>query len=498
MRALPGDLRRMVRGLVLVAALLAHGVATGQPEIPDEDHPGFRYQALAFEAMEAEEYGKAESLFRKQLEVQPRNFVPWYNLGCALSMQGRAEEAMGAVERAIELGFSNLSHLTRDPQLQAIRALPRYREIIDNWDAILDAQADAAFELLKEQYGPRYHYEVDEALRVRFVSEHDDELFDLMRDEIDTVTRWGIEEVFFNLRPDPDRDGGRKDPWVTVIVPNERDFRRWAVSTFGPAALRTFSQIGGSYSHDRKQLVSMDIGGTLRHEFFHALHWRSCGRERQMHAIWVQEGLCSLVEDYDRTPEGGIRIARSWRTNVAHRLARNGGLMDIDQLAALPPEQFSNSNPLSNYAQARAVFLFIHESGKLGEWYRTYCETFTEDRSGIRAIEAVFGRPIAQVNEDYKAWARALEEVPDTLHRPRAKLGAETDAGLGAGLKVLSVTGAARPLRRGDVIISVNGRPVREINEFYRVMGDYEPGETVTVRYKRGEAFHDAAIMLSP
>lgn len=494
MRESFGQLKRAVLGAMLVAALLAHGVASAQPEIPDEDHPGFRYQAMAFEAMESGEYEKAEALFRRQLESQPRNFVPWYNLGCALSMQGKAEEAMEAVERAIELGFSDLSHLTRDPQLRAIRALARYQEIIDNWDRILDAQADAAFDLLKEQYGPRYHYESDEALRVRFISEHDDELFEMMREEIETVTRWGMEEVFFNLRGEAEE---RKDPWVTVIVPNERDFRRWAVSAFGPAALRTFSQIGGSYSHDRKQLVSMDIGGTLRHEFFHALHWRSCGRERQMHAIWVQEGLCSLVEDYDRTPEGGIRIARSWRTNVAHRLARNGGLMDIDELAALPPEQFSSANPLSNYAQARAVFLFIYESGKLGEWYRTYCETFAEDRSGVKAIEAVFGKPIAQVNEDYKAWVHRLEEVPDTLHRPRAKLGAETDAGLGAGLKVLSVTRAARPLRRGDVIISINGRPVREINEFYRVMGAYEPGETVTVRYKRGDAFSDARIMLS-
>src|SRR5690606_4633408 len=87
--------------------------------------------------------------------------------------------------------------------------------------------------------------------------------------------------------------GARRDPWVIVFLPMPRDYARWAMGKFGPG----WRQVGGSYSDDEKMLVTQDLGGTLRHEFWHVLHWRDQRRRGQLHPIWIMEGLCSLVED---------------------------------------------------------------------------------------------------------------------------------------------------------------------------------------------------------
>ena len=93
-------------------------------------------------------------------------------------------------------------------------------------------------------------------------------------------------------------------PASIVVLPSKRDFTTWLIVTFGPAARTGFSTIGGSYIHEKKELVSQDLGSTLRHEFFHVLHWRSMIRLAQDHPIWIQEGLYD--NDYVRTHTVGF------------------------------------------------------------------------------------------------------------------------------------------------------------------------------------------------
>jgi len=38
----------------------------------------------------------------------------------------------------------------------------------------------------------------------------------------------------------------------------------------------------------------------------------------------------------------------------------------------------------------------------------------------------------------------------------------------------------------GDIIVSIDGRPVRDVDEYYRVLDRYKAGESVTVRIVRG------------
>lgn len=54
--------------------------------------------------------------------------------------------------------------------------------------------------------------------------------------------------------------------------------------------------------------------------------------------------------------------------------------------------EFFEGRPLAMYAQGRTMFLFLYSQNKLKDWYAAYCDTCTEDPSGIAAFKQVFCR----------------------------------------------------------------------------------------------------------
>jgi hypothetical protein len=448
-------------------------------------------------AFAAQDYPAAEAALRELATLQPDNFVVYYNLACACSLQNDPGAAVGFLLRAVELGYDDLTHLSSDPDLANARTSETYQSLIRNWDKVLALRADANFRAVQKAYGPKYTYIKDESLRLAYASAFDPTTFAQARSEIERLAAWGIANIFTDLQDEAKKDA---DPWVVVILPTRRDFNRWAAATYGAGAIGSFRQIGGQYSHDTKRLIAQDLGGTLRHEFFHILHWRSMTRLGQFHPVWVQEGLCSLVEDYDLQADGSLRITPSWRTNIVRRLARANNLFKLEKLAALTHERFSNTNPLSNYAQSRAVFMYLLSAGKLMSWYEAYTAGYREDPTGIQALEQTIGKPIAEINADYKAWARDLPEVADQSRPGTAELNLDVDGASGEGLEIIDTppTAISRAgLRLGDVITAINGRPTRDVNELYRVLADYQPGDEVEIAYRRGLNHGMATVTLT-
>jgi hypothetical protein len=56
--------------------------------------------------------------------------VPWYNLACSYALLGMTDKALAALERALQLGYSHLAHLHRDPDLLSIREDPRFARLL--------------------------------------------------------------------------------------------------------------------------------------------------------------------------------------------------------------------------------------------------------------------------------------------------------------------------------------------------------------------------------
>jgi tetratricopeptide (TPR) repeat protein len=65
--------------------------------------------------------------------LKPCSNAVHYNLACSYALMGRRDEALGALRRALELGYSDREHLCNDRDLQSLREDPRYQALIDQW-----------------------------------------------------------------------------------------------------------------------------------------------------------------------------------------------------------------------------------------------------------------------------------------------------------------------------------------------------------------------------
>lgn len=478
--------------MLLVAWLAGSGLAQDAGDLKDAIErraESDRLQSQAVSAFQAGDHGAALELLLRQLEIEPGNPLAMYNLACVRCVSGDRDGALADLTRAIEHGFVDFEQMRRDPNLVDLHDTELFQNVLAKRKPILDAAGEMQFVQAKEKYARGYVHGRDEDLRLSFASAYDEKTLDDAREELRLISEWALAEVFTDLREPAMRE---VDPWVVVVLPNERDFRAWAIVRYGPAAVASdFHRIGGSYNHERKELVAMDLGGTLRHEFMHVLHWRSNMRQAQGHPVWIQEGLCSLVEDYD-VRAGRLIPTPSWRTNTVKRLERSTSLMSIAELARMDRDTFNNDRPLANYALARSVFLFLHQRGRLGAWYSHYVEHYLDDPTGVASIEAVMGKDIDEVQADFRAWIAGLEEVaearPDgTIGGLRVSLGVEVDPGRGEGPIVTRVGRSAREagLRSRDVITAIDGRPTRDMNDFVRVLAQYSAGQSVEVRVRR-------------
>lgn len=499
---------RVLRIAAVCVLCLVAGAAAQNGDGPPERRAA-EVQARAFAAMDRGEFAEADRLLREQLDLDPANFVIYYNLACVRSLMGDGPGSAEWLIQAVEHGFVDIYQLKRDPQLARTRREPQIVKLVEQWPRVLERHLEANLKACSDLFDGKnglYNTTRDERLRIGIMSAMDPKSTEAATADIARLYDWAVANVFPELG---DQERAASDAWSVVILPVPRDFLRWAVRTYGQAAMNSFSGIGGSYLHDDKRLVAQDLGATLRHEFFHVLHWRSATRLGQDHPIWIQEGLCSLVEDYEVGADGSaasLKPVASWRTNISKRLLTGGRLLTIKQLAAVPRERFTGTTPLAHYGQARTVFLFLHQSGKLGEWYAQYTRGYRADPTGVKAIEAAFGEPIAEVEKKYRAWVRALPMVAEQIRPGSAGLGVDVEQGDGDGPVIAEIPrdqkGQRNParaagLRAGDVITHIDGKPTRDLNELVRILGEHAEGEEVEVSYRRGRMHGTARVRLT-
>ncbi len=130
------------------------------------------------------EYATAEKVLRQAVERLPHDFNAQYNLACALARQGKKDEALEALAKAVELGFRDPDHIRQDEDLASLRGEGRFNKAIE-----------AAGEPLTEQPTP-WRYQVKPAPVVGGVA---------MVGEENTAwnPRLGVFQVFFRFEEKP-------------------------------------------------------------------------------------------------------------------------------------------------------------------------------------------------------------------------------------------------------------------------------------------------------
>lgn len=501
----------------LLVTSIAHAQTAVGPQPPtaptrtitqeEADREKSRLESAIIAAFDRREFSKAETLLRELIPLDHENFVPWYNLACSLSMQGKLDEACRMLQQAIARGFADLRQMNTDQHLAPLREHDEFKAIVRRFDEVVRKRADRLIENASKTFrvgekGSPYTLVRDDALNLVYVSAFDAKLFDQARTDALKLERWW-RAIAGDL---PKRaDNTAAQPPVLVILPTRADYIAWAQKRFG----ERFDRVGGEYSHGERRLVSMDLGSSWRHEFWHVLHWRDMDARGdgggQRHPLWVMEGLCSLVEDCDTGPKGEMIVRPNWRTNIARRLARAGNLMPWEVFMGLDQKRFMTGTPSAMYAQARAMFMFLAEREKLSSWYGHYVANFTEDQSGRVAMENAFATTIKQVEKDYRAWLKSIPEAPSELGRGAANL--PFDVGLGSGdgptvdVDLIAAFAGNKPvptggMRTGDVITALNDEPVRDVNDLMRVLTTCQAGQSVKIDYRRSSKHATTMVTL--
>ena len=67
---------------------------------------------------------------RKLTQLEPGDSTIWYNLGCSLALLNQREAALQALDRAVELGFSDHEGMLGDADLKSLREDGAFQSLV--------------------------------------------------------------------------------------------------------------------------------------------------------------------------------------------------------------------------------------------------------------------------------------------------------------------------------------------------------------------------------
>ncbi len=78
-------------------------------------------------------YDKGLQVDLRLTELRGDDALTWYNLACSYSLLNRADESLEALRRSVELGYTDVACLQKDPDLVNLRQSPRYRHFLESF-----------------------------------------------------------------------------------------------------------------------------------------------------------------------------------------------------------------------------------------------------------------------------------------------------------------------------------------------------------------------------
>ena len=88
------------------------------------------HQALGVVAMRMRNFVRAIQELERSISLDPSDSSARYNLACALTLSGSLEGALEALRGAVQAGYSDHSHASEDPDLEALRGLPAFEGLL--------------------------------------------------------------------------------------------------------------------------------------------------------------------------------------------------------------------------------------------------------------------------------------------------------------------------------------------------------------------------------
>jgi hypothetical protein len=328
-------------------------------------------------------------------------------------------------------------------------------------------RAQAILAKLTKKYGQGLIYEIDERLKIVFATDTDQRTLQEIKTFITAHSEALLRDLFTH----------GKRTYLSVAIPKDWQNKR-VTGHFYPGTVD-----------------ARTIGSNLRHEFTHALHYADQQGLGQTHPIWIMEGLASLYED-SKIVDGHAIPKLNYRLLEIQQEVRDKRFLDWDKLLKLEHKAFTSHH----YAQARYMCMYLYRTGRLKEFYDLFTAGFAKDPSGAAAFEAVYGKPLADIQQDWIDWLLKLEPPFKMPGPDRAGLGIEI-AQLPDGLRITRIdpTGAAGAagLLVDDVITSLDGERTYDEDDLVAVLLRHKAGEASALGYRRDGAYAEVGVTFS-
>jgi hypothetical protein len=462
-----------------------------------------------------EDYRAAADTLTHLAEISKGSGVPSFNLACVLCRLGEPAKAADALREALELGFVDFPRATRElapgGELSCLTGTDVAFAIAKGAQELQQAVLDARLKRLRALAKGEPQSQIrDDDRRMVILSGHSPRALDDARVELERAEALWKAHIAPGLPMPAQPVPPAPDPWVIVWLPKADVFALWARREVGPGA----ATLGGLYRPHTHELVARDLGPTLRHEFWHALHHRFMSRAGQDHPLWLQEGLCALVEDTtwpasvagtDPAPTldelaASARFENNWRTNMARRMLDRGTLPKLSALIELSSDRFMDSGSLGRYAVSRSLMLYLHQTGKLQPFLQELVTAWPSEPTGLRALARATGQPdgvnppnLAGLDRDFRAWLRKQPEAPEAGQpgTTSARLPFDVDERGGEGLTVLDMDAASMlklGVAPGEVLVAVDARPVRDAHELAAALAGKKAGDRVELTLRKSRA----------
>jgi tetratricopeptide (TPR) repeat protein len=97
-------------------------------------HPGYvdALNNLGVIFIHDRDFIAARSSFQKAIRLEPANVDPYYNLACVCAVMGETKMSLAYLKKAVSLNKSAIDWARKDADLQKLRGLSEFKDIIDN------------------------------------------------------------------------------------------------------------------------------------------------------------------------------------------------------------------------------------------------------------------------------------------------------------------------------------------------------------------------------
>ena len=124
---------------------------------------------------------------------------------------------------------------------------------------------------------------------------------------------------------------------------------------------------------------------------------------------WFNEGIASLNEK-SSFKNDELTGQFSWRIISLRNALSNNSYTGLRQLMESNDDELYGKRSSFYYAQARYLLMNLQKKGLLYDYYKSFRDTYAKDNTGISQIEAVWGKNLDEIDNEYLQYIRSFEE----------------------------------------------------------------------------------------